>query len=83
VPVVYLGFILMILGCFITFFKSHQRICVEIIRVGNSSRVMVAGSANKNKLGMQQKIKRISEKLQGMSQVNIPTTTNISRGQNE
>jgi cytochrome c biogenesis protein len=83
VPVVYLGFIIMILGCFITFFKSHQRICVEIIQVGNNSRVMVAGSANKNKLGMQQKIKRISEKLQGMSQVNIPTTTNISRGQNE
>ncbi len=74
VPVVYLGFIVMILGCFITFFISHQRICIEVIRAGNSSRVMVAGSANKNKLGMQQKIKRISEKLQGMSQVNSPTT---------
>jgi cytochrome c biogenesis protein len=74
VPVVYLGFIVMILGCFITFFISHQRICIEVIRAGNSSRVMVAGTANKNKLGMQQKVKRISEKLQGMSQVKSPTT---------
>jgi cytochrome c biogenesis protein len=74
VPVVYLGFIVMILGCFITFFISHQRICIEVIRGGNSSRVMVAGSANKNKLGMQQKVKRIAEKLQGMSRLNSPTT---------
>lgn len=73
VPVVYLGFIVMIVGCFITFFISHQRICIEVTRAGNSSRVMLAGSANKNKLGMQQKIKRISEKLQGMSQFNSPT----------
>ncbi len=74
VPVVYLGFIVMILGCFITFFISHQRICIEISRSANNSWVMVAGSANKNKLGMQQKIKRISEKLQGMSQISSPTT---------
>ena len=74
VPVVYIGFIIMILGCFITFFISHQRICIEITRAGNSSRIMVAGSANKNKLGMQNKVKRISEKLQGMSQFNSPTT---------
>jgi cytochrome c biogenesis protein len=74
VPIVYTGFIAMILGCFITFFVSHQRICIEVVRTGNSSRIMVAGSANKNKLGMQQKIKRISEKLQDMTQVNSPKT---------
>ncbi len=67
VPVVYIGFIIMILGCFVTFFVSHQRICIEVIRSEESSRIMVAGTANKNKLGMQQKIKKISETLQDRS----------------
>ena len=68
VPVVYAGFIVMILGCFITFFASHQRLCVEIVRKGGKSLVMVAGSANKNKLGMQRKIEAVSKKLRTMAQ---------------
>ncbi len=66
VPLVYLGFIVMIVGCFITFFISHQRLCVEAVRTDNGCRLMVAGSSNKNKLGMGQKVKRISEKLRAM-----------------
>jgi cytochrome c biogenesis protein len=61
--VVYAGFIMMIIGCFITFFMSHQRLCIEVIKKGKKSVVMVAGTANKNKLGMQNKIKKISQKL--------------------
>jgi cytochrome c biogenesis protein len=61
--VVYSGFIMLILGCYITFFMSHQRICIDIVKKGKKCRVMVSGTANKNKLGMQNKIKRISEKL--------------------
>ena len=61
--VVYSGFILMIIGCFFTFFMSHQQLCVEVAAKGNTSRVMVAGTANKNKLAIQQKVKKISEKL--------------------
>ena len=67
VPMVYLGFVVMILGCFITFFISHQRICVEVVRSKSSCRVMVAGTSNKNKLGMKQKIGKIAEQLRGMS----------------
>ena len=29
VDVVYVGFILMILGCYVTFFRSHQQVCIE------------------------------------------------------
>ncbi len=61
--VVYSGFILLIIGCYITFFMSHQRLCIDIVKKGKKSRVMVSGTANKNKLGMRNKIKRISEKL--------------------
>jgi cytochrome c biogenesis protein len=61
--VVYSGFILLIIGCYITFFMSHQRLCIDIVKKGKKCRIMVSGTANKNKLGMQNKIKRISEKL--------------------
>jgi cytochrome c biogenesis protein len=61
--VVYCGFILMIIGCYITFFMSHQQICLEIEAAGQQSRVIVAGTANKNKTGMEIKVDRIAEKL--------------------
>lgn len=61
--VVYAGFIIMIAGCYITFFMPHQRLCIDVVKKGDQCEVMVAGSANKNKLGMQNKVKKISKKL--------------------
>ncbi len=61
--VVYAGFIFMIIGCFITFFISHQRICVEAVKSGNKTKVMIAGTSNKNKLGMESVIARIIKRL--------------------
>lgn len=66
--VVYTGFIVIIIGFFITFFMSHQRFFVEVIKQGNKSRVIVSGTANKNKLGMQARIKKLSERLAGLGQ---------------
>ncbi len=63
--VVYSGFILMIIGCYITFFMSHQQICLEIAEYKNKSQVIIAGTANKNKSGMQVKVTRIAAKLAG------------------
>ena len=61
--VVYTGFIGMIIGIFITFFMSHQRVCIEIVKRGKKSDVIITGTANKNKLAMENRIKKISEKL--------------------
>jgi cytochrome c biogenesis protein len=61
--VVYCGFVVMIIGCFITFFMSHQRFCIEVIKSGAKSKVMVAGTSNKNKLGMQSRVKSLSRRL--------------------
>ncbi len=63
VGLVYAGFIIMIVGCFITFFMSHQRLCVEIIAGRNKTRIIVSGTANKNKLGMENKVKNITRRL--------------------
>jgi hypothetical protein len=49
VDVVYVGFVLMILGCYVTFFTSHQQVCIEAVRQGARTRVTVSGTANKNK----------------------------------
>jgi len=61
--VVYSGFILMIIGCYITFFMSHQKICVELAASGKQTEVTVAGTANKNKTAMAARIKAAADKL--------------------
>jgi len=61
--VVYAGFVMLIVGCYITFFMPHQRLCINVVQKGDKSEVMIAGTTNKNKLGMQNKIKKLSEKL--------------------
>jgi len=63
VLVVYSGFVLMIIGCFVTFFMSHQRLSIEVIKIGNKTKVIVAGTANKNKLGMKARVKNFSQNL--------------------
>ena len=61
--VVYCGFILMIIGCYITFFMSHQQICIELVETGKRTEVIVVGTANKNKTGMEAKVVGFADKL--------------------
>jgi len=63
VPVVYAGFAVMILGFFITFFMSHRQLCVELSASGEHSKVMIAVAANKNKMGTDIQVKKISQIL--------------------
>lgn len=65
--VVYTGFILMIIGIYITFFMSHQQICVEVTPLDPKSQVMVAGTSNKNKMGMQKKVTQLADQLANMT----------------
>jgi cytochrome c biogenesis protein len=61
--VVYTGFLLMIAGCIVTFFMSHQQICIEVHTDGNIRSVMIRGIANKNKMDIQKKIDEIATVL--------------------
>ena len=65
---VYTGFVLMIIGCIITFFLSHQRLCVEVIKRGKKSKIVVTGTANKNKLGMESRVKKIARQVEKLGQ---------------
>lgn len=64
VPYVYIGFILMIAGCFITFFMSHQSVLVEVNHKNNPvCEVSVAGTANRNSQSMNLKIEKLVSQL--------------------
>ena len=67
--IVYSGFIIMIIGCFITFFMSHQRIFIEVLDKGKHRAVLVSGTSDRNRLGMNKKIKTIAEKLTRLGEV--------------
>lgn len=60
---VYLGFIMMIIGFYISFFMGRQQMFVEVKRQGGKTRVRVAGFSAKNMLGMKLKAQTLSEKL--------------------
>jgi len=64
VPIVYAGFLLMIIGCYITFFMFHQKICVEISKDKTGSIVTAAGISEKNRPGMNAVIQKLSRELQ-------------------
>ncbi len=61
--VVYIGFVLMITGCVVAFFMSHQQVVVEVTKAKKGVHVMIAGTANKNKVSLQQKLARLAERL--------------------
>ena len=66
VGLVYFGFILMIVGCMVTFFMAHQQVVVEIQPKGKGVSIMVAGKANRNKVGMQYDVEHLAAKLASM-----------------
>ncbi len=66
VNLVYFGFVLMIVGCMVTFFMTHQQVVVEIQPKGKGVSVMVSGKANRNNVGMQIIIERLARKLAAM-----------------
>lgn len=61
---VYAGFILMILGCYISFFMPHQKFCMEVTGAGGKTTVTVTGTANRNKLTMKDKVRKLSAQLE-------------------
>jgi cytochrome c biogenesis protein len=66
VDVVYTGFILMILGCYVTFFRSHQQLCIEAVRTGSGTQVTVSGTANKNQAALGRRVQKLARALKEM-----------------
>ena len=63
VPIVYFGFVQLIVGCWIAFFMSHQKIVVDLQPSTNSSRISVYGVTNRNRVGFEMASHQLSEEL--------------------
>ncbi len=72
VPIVYAGFITMLVGFVISFFMSHQMVAVEITAKGSGSRIAVSGVSNRNRLGMDRKVERLAAQLRPNDAHNRP-----------
>lgn len=63
VPVVYAGFVLMLIGCYVTFFRSHRQVGLRLEPHGGGSRVSLAMTANKNRLALPPAVERLAQEL--------------------
>jgi len=58
---VYLGFVAMLIGFPITFFLSHQSVWVQMTRSGNKMKLIVAGTAHRNRQAFIKRMERFWE----------------------
>ncbi len=63
--VVYLGCMIMALGLYTAFFTGHSRVWIWVTDDKGGAKVVIAGSANKNKISFEQKIDKIAKELKG------------------
>lgn len=65
VSLVWLGCLVMVGGFLVTFFASHRRIWVRVSSQKKGSlKVSIAGKSNKNPVGMERELDRITKKIQ-------------------
>ena len=63
VPIVWAGCFLMVTGLFVTFFLSHKRLWVHVVSAGTATRIQVAGTTNKNPVGLETERRSLIQKL--------------------
>jgi cytochrome c biogenesis protein len=63
IPFIYAGFFAIIIGLIMTFFTSHSRIWIKIHEHGEITNIILAGKANKNPVGMERELDRITRQL--------------------
>ena len=66
---VYFGCTVMILSLIVAFFFSHRRIWVHVSESGQGSRVLIAGSANKNQVGFDKTFSSLTELIRENEQI--------------
>lgn len=57
--IVYSGCIAMSIGLFIAFFMSHRKLWIKLLEEKNATRVIIGGTANKNRAAFERKIDKI------------------------
>jgi cytochrome c biogenesis protein len=62
-PFIYTGFFVIVIGLIMTFFTSHRRIWIKIDDSADITTISIAGNANKNPVGMERELDRITKQL--------------------
>ena len=63
VSLVWFGCFVMVTGFFMTFFTSHQRIWVRILKSKNEAKISVAGRTNRNPLALEKELDLVTGQL--------------------
>jgi cytochrome c biogenesis protein len=65
VPLVWTGFFLIMIGLFVTFFTSHRSVWIQLAGTKRGVNVRVAGTANKNPVGLERELDQLAAGLKG------------------
>lgn len=60
---IYAGFLTIVIGLIITFFTSFRRVWIKIEGSGDMTSVYIAGTANKNPVGLDRELDRVADQL--------------------
>ncbi len=66
IPVVWIGFVLLVVSLIIIFFTSHQRIWIKIIP--NIKKIEITGTCNKHPVSLEKEIRYLYERLKRYSE---------------
>ncbi len=61
--VVYTGFLLLCIGPLIAFFGSHRKVWVRVQERKGQAVLLVAGSANRNRIGFEREFNKLTEEF--------------------
>ena len=67
VSTVWAGCFFIIVGLFVSFFMSHQRIWVRVDKTSKGTRISVAGTANKNPVGLEREMANLIHRMKELS----------------
>jgi cytochrome c biogenesis protein len=54
----------MVSGLFVTFFMSHKKMWVRVLGQGTGAKIEVAGTTNKNPVGLQKDLRHLMTNIQ-------------------
>ena len=78
IPIVYVSFIIMLLGFLMTFYMSHRQICIEARRTSDTeTTIFVSGISPNKRPGVNMAVKRVAQKVDHLIKQNQNTQGHI------
>jgi len=72
VPLVWMGFFLIMIGLFVTFFGSHRSIWIQVAKTKRGLNIRVAGRSNKNPVGLERELDQLASKIKAKAEKRAP-----------